>query len=298
MTLAATRAIPRASLWSVPILDREAEVGDLQPYGPAGVRAWLPRVRGNGVFYLSAFGTGDGLWRAQGGQTTEIWKGSQGALLEPAAISQDGLHAAVVLRRDGRRTLTVVDTDGSGNSRALAPMLDVLGSADWSPDGKWLLVTGIPVEPGKDARQGIFKVPADGAGPPVLVVSGKFSSPVWSPDGSTIHYSGEDLGGVAPLMSVHEGSSPTKLNARMSAVVGNHRFLPDGTGVVFVQGTVRSPDFWLLDLKTGQTRQLTRISGQSSLGDIRGFDISNDGKHIIFDRVSENSDVVLIKRSR
>ena len=31
-------------------------------------------------------------------------------------------------------------------------------------------------------------------------------------------------------------------------------------------------------------------------GDIRTFDITPDGKQIVFDRVAENSDIVLIQR--
>src|SRR5262249_39170796 len=96
-TLAASRSNPRASLSSVPILDREALPADVHPYGPAGVRAWMPRVRNSALYYLSAFGTADGLWRFQDAQTTEIWRGSQAALLEPPAISRDGLHAAILL---------------------------------------------------------------------------------------------------------------------------------------------------------------------------------------------------------
>ena len=73
-----------------------------------GVRAWGPRVRGTSLFYLSAQGTGDGLWRYRDGQSVEIWRGSQGALSAPAAVSPDGLQAAIVLRKEGRRTLTLV----------------------------------------------------------------------------------------------------------------------------------------------------------------------------------------------
>jgi Tol biopolymer transport system component len=297
-TLAASRSSPRASLWAVPILEREALPSDVQPYGPVGVRAWLPRVRVNALYFLSAFGTGDGLWRFQNGQTTEIWKGAQGALLEPPAISYDGVHAAVILRKDGRRTLTVVDTDGSGSSRPLADTLDVLGLGDWSPDGKWILATGRQKRPDGTSQEGIFKVPVEGSGSPVLLVEGPATDPVWAAgsDTATIHYAGPDIGGVTHLMQFREGGTSIDLTAQMNAVVGSHRFLPDGSGVVFVLGGLRSPEFWLFDLKTKQSRRLTRISGQASLGDIRGFDVSSDGKFIIFDRVSENSDVVLIKR--
>jgi serine/threonine protein kinase/Tol biopolymer transport system component len=293
-TIAASRANPRASLWSVPILlDRLAEQSDVRQYGPQGVRALSPRVRGKAVYFLSALGGGDGLWRYLDGQFTEIWKGSQGALLEPPSVSRDGQHVAVILRRNGRRTLTVVETDGSGTSSPLAEAIDVMGTGDWSRDGKSIIIAGR-----RETTTGtgpIFKIPVDG-GPPVEIAPDAGSDPVFTPDDAKIFFGGADSGGVSELFVAAGGGEPAKVNVRMNAVVGNHRMLPDGSGMVFVQGTLRAPEFWLLDLATMKTRQLTHISDDRSLGDIRCFDISADGKQIIFDRVAENSDIVLIKR--
>ena len=55
--------------------------------------------------------------------------------------------------------------------------------------------------------------------------------------------------------------------------------------------SIHSPDFWLLDFATKKTRQLTRLGNQ---GGLRTFDITRDGKHIVFDRSRQNSDIVLI----
>jgi Tol biopolymer transport system component len=54
-------------------------------------------------------------------------------------------------------------------------------------------------------------------------------------------------------------------------------------------------DFWLFDLVTGERRQLTRLSNK---GNVRGFDITPDGKRIVFDRLRQNSDVILIDPPR
>jgi hypothetical protein len=54
---------------------------------------------------------------------------------------------------------------------------------------------------------------------------------------------------------------------------------------------IQGLDFWLLDLASRESRQLTRFSNQGAL---RTFDITPDGKTIVFDRARQNSDIVLI----
>jgi len=58
-----------------------------------------------------------------------------------------------------------------------------------------------------------------------------------------------------------------------------------------MQGETGCQDFWLLDLATKKTRRLTRLNNRATM---RTFDITPDGKEIVFDRLRENSDVVLI----
>ena len=60
-----------------------------------------------------------------------------------------------------------------------------------------------------------------------------------------------------------------------------------------MQGPHRWQQFWLLDLETGRSRKLTNLRTGFAM---RGFDVSPDGKQILFDRTRENSDIVLIER--
>ena len=71
---------------------------------------------------------------------------------------------------------------------------------------------------------------------------------------------------------------------------GAHRFLRSGAGLVYLPG-VESKDFWLVDLATNKIRQLTDLSDR---GYLNTFDITPDGKYLVFDRSRQNSDVVLI----
>ena len=58
---------------------------------------------------------------------------------------------------------------------------------------------------------------------------------------------------------------------------------------------IPSLDFWLIDFTTRKPRQLTRLGNQGALGT---FDVTPDGKAIVFDRSRENSDIVLIDQPK
>jgi hypothetical protein len=70
-----------------------------------------------------------------------------------------------------------------------------------------------------------------------------------------------------------------------------YRFLPDGSGLVYMQGSNPWQDFLMLNLATKQTRTLSRFNNRAPM---RTFDITPDGKQIVFDQLPENSDIVLI----
>jgi len=284
----ATVANPTASLWTVPLLhDRLAEDRDIQSYPPPTMRALAPRFGGASLLYLSASGPGDGLWRIQDGQASEVWKDGNSTLSEPAAVSPDGSRVAMVISRQGRRQLVIMSPDGT-NSRTLAASVEIQGaagqcSADWLLDGAWLVVGG------SDAQgPGLFKIPVDG-GTPVRLVAGQATNPVRSPDGNLIVYAGAFVGGRAPLLGMLPNGTPVELPA-VGVRQGGYRFLPDGTGLVYLP-RIQAPDFWLFDFATRVSRQITRFSNQ---GQIVTFDISPNGKQIVFDRSRQNSDIVLI----
>jgi serine/threonine protein kinase/Tol biopolymer transport system component len=283
--LIATIASPKASLWSVPILNRVAEERDVKPFALPTVRALAPRYGGPALFYLSSLGTGDGLWRYRGGQALEIWKGAAGALLEPASVSADGTRVAIVLRRRGKRQLHVLSADGA-EFQPIAGAIDVQGTGSWSPDRKWIVSGGSdPTGPG------LFKIPLDG-GPAVRLAAGPALNPVWSPDGSLIVYAGTNVRTFAPLLAVRPDGTSVKLPEIGLRRLGERvRFLPDGKSLVYMQGLSAAQDFWLLDLADMKSRLLTRLQNRATM---RAFDITPDGKQIVFDRLRESSDVVLI----
>jgi hypothetical protein len=71
------------------------------------------------------------------------------------------------------------------------------------------------------------------------------------------------------------------------------RGVRDRRALVVLRGEIERKNFWLIDLETGAERQLTNF-GRDFI--IKDFDVSVDGREIVFDRLLENSDVVLIER--
>ena len=287
--LVATIANPSAKLWSVPILDRPAGESDVKPFPLPTVTALAPRFGPGPLFYLSSRGAGNGLWRFQDGQVMEIWRASNGGPLEPPGVSPDGRRLSLAVPRSGKRLLYILSADGA-ELQPLTAAVDIQGASCWSPDGQWVVVGG------DDGRgPGLFKIPA-GGGPAIRLVSGTAVNPVWSAVANLIVYAGAGAAAYSPLRAVRPDGAPVQLPAIQTRRGDGERarFLPGGTSLVYMQGLLPSQDFWLLDLITMKTRQLSRLNDRAAM---HSFDITPDGKQIVFDRLKDNSEIVLIDLS-
>jgi len=283
--LAATVVNSEANLWTFQVTHSIVEEQGVSAFPVPTVRAQAPRFGAGTLFFLSSRDGADGLWTYRDGQTQEIWNGSDGALQSPPAVSADGKSVALALRRNGKFQMHIMSADGT-QLHPISADVDVRGSASWSPDGKWIVAAG-----SDHNGAGLFKLPADG-GVPVRIATGPFLDPVWSPRGDLIVYCGTQVFTLTPLLAVHPDGTPATLPEINVQRSGERvRFLPDGSGLVYMLGTtLAAQDFWLLDLATMRSRRLTRFSDTSVM---RTFDIT-DGNRIVFDRLRDDSDILLI----
>jgi len=283
--LVATVANPEASLWRVPISDRMAEEPAARRIPLPTVRGLSPRIGPEYMLYLSSKGGNDGIWKSADGTAVELWSGSLGRVLEGAAISPDGSRIAFTAQKSGRNRLFLMNSNGTG-VKELADSLNVRGAPAWPPIGNWITV---PADQGKGA--GLFKITLDG-GPPIQLVGEQVANPVWSPDGRFLIYSGAEVGTTFPLKAVNADGKPYGIpELILSRGANRFAFLPGRPVLAVLKGDVWHKNFWLIDLVTGQQRQLTNFSREFLISD---FDISPDGQEIIFGRLKENSNVILI----
>ena len=296
--LVATVATPTAGLWSVPIAADVQPESAVTPFQAPNTRALSPRYARDYLAFLSSKGGADGLWRIDDrGTAVELWKGSEGGVVAAPAVSPDGHRICFSYRKHGRAELYVINANGVGLT-PLARSIEVQSAASWSPDGKWVAVAG---NQGDGTR--VFKVPVDG-GSPVRMRDVLSFNPVWSPDGRFIVYSEQHASGSFDVKTMSSDGAPilvpaiASLGSRFPLAFGTpYRFMPDGRTLVTLQDTAPNQNFFGLDLETGRQRQLTRFDLRSGSA-IQNFDISPDGKRIVFDRLRNHADIVLMTLAR
>ena len=191
----------------------------------------------------------------------------------------------------------MINANGTGLT-TLATSIEVQSAASWSPDGKWVAVAA---NQGEGTR--VFKIPLDG-GPPIRLRDTLSFNPVWSPDDRFIVYSEQRASGSFDVKTMTPDGAPVvvpavaSLGSRFPLAFGTpYRFMPGGKALITLQGTAPNQNFFRLDLETGEQRQLTSFDLKSGSA-IQNFDISPDGKRIVFDRLRNHADIVLMNLAR
>jgi Tol biopolymer transport system component len=285
--VAATVVSPKGRLWRVPITTGTTGGVEASEIKLPTVRGASPRYGPGLLVYVSSRDGGEGVWKVAGTSATELWRADSARIVGAPAIAPDGTRIAFTALEGERARLYVMNADGSA-LRQLSESFEPRGAPAWSPDGESIAVAAMI-----DAAPRVVRVGTTGGA--VVPLAAEYSTdPEWSPDGTFVVFSGPDVGTTFPVRAVDAGGRPYHLpEMTLSRGARRLRFLPGRRVLVFLRGELERKDFWQIDLETGIEHQLTRFARPFN---IRDFDVSPDGREIVFDEAQENSDLVLIER--
>lgn len=285
--LAATLASPRRTLWRLRLDDSSSK-------SPAQITlttstGFSPRLGPDYLLYVSATGTGEGIWKLANGTATELWSGQGARVFGGPAISPDGRHIAFSFHEHGKALLCTMQADGT-NAHIVAGSLDLQGDPVWAPDGR-----SITTAANDHGTTHLFQVPVDNRSPAPFVAESSVD-PAWAPDGRLVLYSGPDIGTSFSIKAVTAEAVPYPLRPLDLTRGARHlAFLPGRRAIVVLRGEIQHKNLWLIDLDTGIERQLTDLPPDFNT---RDFDLSPDGKEVVLERMQERSDVVLLDLAR
>jgi Tol biopolymer transport system component len=245
------------------------------------------------LLYVSSDGGAERIWKLlPDGTTTELWHAPEEArIIGGPAIAPDGRRIAFSTEDQGRTRLVVFDAAGAG-AHVVTDALELRGAPAWSPDGQSIVTAA-----NEGGRPRLFRVALD-SGAAVRLLDDYALGPAWAPGGAFLVYSGRDPGTEFPVKAVTAAGEPypiRDLTLSRSGALGvtrvgarRLRFLPGGSELVVLRGDIERKDLWAVDLVTGTWRQLTTFGRDMVISD---FDVSPDGREIVFERVEESSDV-------
>jgi Tol biopolymer transport system component len=159
------------------------------------------------------------------------------------------------------------------------------GAPAWAPDGQ-----SIATAANVDGTPELFRVSVAGAAVPL---SREYAlDPAWSPGGDFLVFSGPDVGTSFPVKGVTPAAAPHRIpNITLTRGARRLRFFQGRRAVILMRGDIQHKNLWVIDLDTGDARQLTNLPPDFN---IRDFDVSADGREIVLERVQDQSEVVLI----
>ena len=191
-------------------------------------------------------------------------------------LSPDGEQIAFIWDRDDQSDVYVMGSGGGWPRRISTRRAAAAYWADevpqWSPDGRFLAFT---------MQDHVYIAPAAGGLPQKISdFAASASSPVWLPDGHQLVVSVERNDQVQLLLTDRDGRWPRQI-IQTPGDAWDAKPSPDGRFLLFTHrpfDDLNRLDIWLVELETGQLRELTNTPKLRNWGGIW----SPDGQQIAF----------------
>jgi len=296
--LIATATQIRPSLWRVPLSARPAGMSDAQrvPLPTAGGRS--PVLAADYLLYVSSDGTTERIWKLVGGNATELWTAPGARIIGGPASAPEGDRLAFSIEDRGKTRLVVMNSDGTG-VRFVADSMELRGAPVWSPDGQSVVTAA-----NQRGSPRLFRISLN-TREAVRILDDYALDPAWAPREQLLVFSGMDPGTTFPVKAITSVGQPYEIPELMLSRGGalgvtqvgarRLRFLPGQAALVVLRGDIQHKNLWAWELTTGSWRQLTNFGRDIVIGD---FDVSPDGSLVVFERVQEHSDIVVIDRTQ
>jgi Tol biopolymer transport system component len=294
-------------LWALSVVDGKPQgapqfvkrdVGSLQPLGLTRSGALFYAVSAGVEDTLSAkldlenrkvlsdptslfpAGTGSnysGRWSPDGRKLSYI----AGAWQGPAFGSDSKLVPRAIVIRD-------IET---GAEREIVPQLAEFEGADWSPDGRSLVVSGIA----KDGGQGFYRIDAQTGETTALVLNGpgeRISYKAFSPEGETVFYGSRSDAKFFIVGRNLQSNEKKILYGPTEDYLNNLVISPDGKWLAFRSQRLTGPvphsgAIMVIPTSGGEPRELIRVKDEALLQGSRGparrgQAWTANGQHLLF----------------
>ena len=237
------------------------------------------------VFYSSRSGAYFEIWTVDSDGSNPVQLTSAGVLSGTPRWSPDGRFIVFDSRRGDHSQIFVMDADGSPVRQMTYS--DFENSVpNWSRDGKWIYFGS-----NRSGSWQLWKVPSSG-GDPIRVTRNRGFFAVESPNGSLIYYAKEDPDGIWQIPA-SGGEEKQVLNVPLASW-GDWAVLDHGIYFIKSEGpnahaTVRFYSF--------ATRKVSTVAtvDKAIPPEMPDFDVSPDGKSILYGQVEKSVDIMLVE---
>jgi Tol biopolymer transport system component len=197
-------------------------------------------------------------------------------------LSPDGQFVVFSSNRSGRYEIYTMKLEGA-TTRQLTNSLGSLFAPVVSPDGQRIVFHN---DLG-GSRKTVWIMDRDGKTPRQIIdAPGGAFAPTWAPNSRQIAYIGVNEAGQSGIYIAEPDSSNTRNLLDYAQLGGRLDWSPDGSMIAFFAGPANNRQIFVVTLKNGQVRQLTKDSDNLSPS------FSPDGNWLTFTSVRDGNNEI------